>query len=116
MVKRVQGLPLNTIVLAIIAILVLIFLVLIFTGGIGKFTSSISQTGPTSQQINATYCASLAGTLNAQLTSVPDPNAQLSFIQSSQYVQYGCHKVYPTTFTLSNGSIVLCDANGCNVK
>ncbi|MGC9133009.1 MAG: hypothetical protein ACP5GJ_01220 [Nanopusillaceae archaeon] len=111
MIKRAQGLPLNTIVLAIIAILVLIFLVLIFTGGLGKFTSGISQTGPTSQEINATQCASLAAMLNSEL-ELKSTSEQLSLIANSQYIQYGCPSVYSFTFPLSNGSSVACDGTG----
>ena len=111
MVKRTQGLPINTVVLAIIALLVIIFLVLIFTGGIGRFASGIRNTGASHTEISAGQCSEYASILQSSLISTSSSSIQLSLIESSQYVTSNCSFVYPYTFPLSNGSEVVCDGN-----
>ncbi|BBL45414.1 hypothetical protein MJ1_0243 [Nanobdella aerobiophila] len=115
MKNRSQGLPLNVIVLAIIAILVLVFLILIFTGGLGRFTTGISSTGPTTQQINSTQCAEYAGTVLSEIESSTDPNTQIDLFSSSSYCSYSCYNTYPQSFTLSNGSTIVCNSGGCQL-
>jgi len=107
MVKRTQGLPLNTIILAIIAIVVLVFLVLIFTGGIGKF---VGQTSPftSSNQTNNALCSEYASAINTQMGTSTDPNAQLQMLATSQYVSSNCSVYFQYSFTLYNGSEVEC--------
>jgi len=108
MVKRTQGLPLNTIILAIIAIVVLVFLVLIFTGGIGKFASNTNQIGPSSNQTSNAQCSEYATTINTQMGTSTDPNAQLQMLANSQYVTSNCSIYSQYSFTLYNGSQVVC--------
>ena len=107
MVKRTQGLPLNTIILAIIAIVVLVFLILIFTGGIGKF---VGQTSPftSSNQTNNALCSEYASAINTQMGTSTDPNAQLQMLANSQYVTSNCSIYSQYSFTLYNGSQVEC--------
>ncbi|PVU71045.1 hypothetical protein DDW05_01955 [Candidatus Nanobsidianus stetteri] len=107
MVKRTQGLPLNTIILAIIAIVVLVFLILIFTGGIGKF---VGQTSPftSSNQTNNALCSEYASAINTQMGTSTDPNAQLQMLANSQYVTSNCSIYFQYSFTLYNGSEVEC--------
>ncbi|BFI73619.1 hypothetical protein YN1_6060 [Nanoarchaeota archaeon] len=114
MVKKSQGLPLNTVALAIIALLVIIFLVLIFTGGLGKFSSGVSKTGVSSKEVTAGQCSEYASTIQSSLISTTSSSVQLSLIASSQYVTSNCSFIYPYTFTLSNGSEVVCDGNANN--
>jgi len=107
MVKRTQSLPLNTIILAIIAIVVLVFLVLIFTGGIGKF---VGQTSPftSSNQTNNALCSEYASAINTQMGTSTDPNAQLQMLANSQYVTSNCSIYFQYSFTLYNNSEVEC--------
>ena len=107
MVKRTQGLPLNTIVLAIIAIVVLVFLVLIFTGGIGKFVGQTGQVTP-SNQTSSAQCSEYAATIANQIGTSTDPSAQLQLLANSQYVSSNCSIYLQYSFTLYNGSEVEC--------
>jgi len=43
MLKRGQGLPLNTIIIAVIVLIVLVILIVIFTGKIGFFGKSLDE-------------------------------------------------------------------------
>ena len=43
--KRAQGLPLNTIVIAVLVVVVLVVIVLAFTTNIGNFNDSVEDTG-----------------------------------------------------------------------
>jgi len=108
MVKRTQGLPINTIILAIIAIIVLVFLVLIFTGGIGRFISSTSQVGPSSNQTTSAQCSQYAAAIQQQMGTSTDPSSQLQMLANSQYVSTNCSVHFQYSFTLYNGSEVLC--------
>jgi hypothetical protein len=108
MVKRTQGLPINTIVLAIIAIVVLVFLVLIFTGGLGKFAGQTSQIAPSSNQTSSAQCSEYAATIANQMGTSTDPSAQLQMLANSQYVTSGCSISSQYSFTLYNGSEVVC--------
>jgi len=94
--------------LAIIAIVVLVFLILIFTGGIGKFVSNTNQIGPSSNQTNNAQCSEYATAINTQMGTSTDPNAQLQMLANSQYVSSGCSTYFQYTFTLYNGSEVIC--------
>jgi len=108
MVKRTQGLPLNTIILAIIAIVVLVFLILIFTGGIGKFVGQTGQIAPSSNETNNAVCSQYATSIQTQMGTSTDPNTQLILLANSQYVTSGCSNTYQYSFTLFNGSEVAC--------
>jgi hypothetical protein len=108
MVKRTQSLPLNTIILAIIAIVVLVFLILIFTGGIGKFISSTNPLGPSSNQTKSAQCSEYGTTIETQIGTSTDSAAQLQMLANSQYVTSGCSIYSPYSFTLYNGSQVVC--------
>ncbi len=108
MVKRTQGLPLNTIILAIIAVIVLVFLVLIFTGGIGRFVSSTGQVGPSANQTIGAQCAQYATAIQQQMGTSTDPSSQLQMLANSQYVSTGCSVHFQYSFILYNGSEVLC--------
>ena len=108
MVKRTQSLPLNTIVLAIIAIVVLVFLVLVFTGGIGKFLGQTSKIAPSSNQTSSVDCSEYASTIETQMESSTNPSTQLLYLANSQYVSSNCSVYSPSTFTLANGSEVVC--------
>jgi len=112
MVKRTQGLPLNTIILAIIAIIVLVFLVLIFTGGIGKFAGQTTQVTPSSNQTSSAQCSEYAATIVNQIGTSTDPSTQLQMLANSQYVTSGCSNTYQYSFTLYNGSEVVCGISG----
>jgi len=108
MVKRTQGLPINTIVLAIIAIVVLVFLVLIFTGGLGKFVGQTNQIAPSSNQTSNAQCSEYAASIANQIGTSTDPSAQLQMLANSQYVTSGCSIYSQYSFTLYNGSQVVC--------
>jgi len=108
MVKRTQGLPINTIILAIIGIVVLVFLILIFTGGIGKFVSSTSQVGPSSNQTTSAQCSQYAAAIHQQMGTSTDPSSQLRMLATSPYVSTNCSVHFQYSFTLYNGSEVLC--------
>jgi hypothetical protein len=108
MVKRTQSLPLNTIILAIIAIVVLVFLVLIFTGGIGKFVSSTNPIGPSSNQTKSAQCSEYALSIQTQMETSTDPSTQLQLLANSQYVLSNCSIYSQYSFTLYNGSQVAC--------
>ena len=108
MVKRTQGLPLNTIILAIIAIVVLVFLILIFTGGIGKFISNTNQIGPSSNQTSSTQCSEYATSIETQMGTSTDPSTQLQLLANSQYVLSNCSIYSQYSFSLYNGSEVVC--------
>jgi hypothetical protein len=107
MVKRTQGLPLNTIVLAIIAIVVLVFLILVFTGGIGKFIGQTSQV-TSSNQTTSALCAEYASQIQTQMGTSTDPNTQLQLLATSQYASSNCSVYFQYSFTLYNGSEVEC--------
>jgi len=107
MVKRTQGLPLNTVILAIIAIVVAVFLILIFTGGIGKFTRQTGQVTPSNQTISA-QCSEYASSIETQMGTSTDPNVQLQMLANSQYVSSNCSVYFQYSFTLYNGSEVVC--------
>ena len=108
MVKRTQGLPLNTIVLAIIAIVVLVFLILIFTGGIGKFIGQSGQIAPSSNQTSSAQCSEYATSIQSQMETSTDPSTQLELLANSQYVSSNCSVYFQYSFTLYNGSEVVC--------
>jgi len=108
MVKRTQGLPINTIVLAIIAIVVLVFLVLIFTGGIGKFVGQTSQIAPSSNQTGSAQCSEYASSIQTQIGTSTNPSIQLQMLANSQYVSSNCSVYFQYSFTLYNGSEVVC--------
>jgi hypothetical protein len=108
MVKRTQGLPLNTVVLAIIALIVGIFLVLIFTGGIGKFISATNPIGPSSNQTKSAQCSEYGTAIETQMGTSTDSAAQLQMLANSQYVASGCSIYSPYSFNLYNGSEVVC--------
>ncbi|MFZ8800595.1 MAG: hypothetical protein ACO2ON_00215 [Candidatus Nanopusillus sp.] len=108
MVKRAQGLPINTIILAIIAIIVLVFLVLIFTGGIGRFVSSTGQIGPSANQTTGAQCSQFATAIQQQMGTSTSPSSQLQMLANSQYVSSGCSVHFQHSFILYDGSEVLC--------
>jgi nitrogen fixation/metabolism regulation signal transduction histidine kinase len=108
MVKRTQGLPINTVVIAIIAIIVAIFLALISTGGVGKFSSSTNQISPSSNQIISAQCSQYATAIQQQMGTSTDPSSQLQMLATSQYVFTNCSVRFQYSFTLYNGSEVLC--------
>ena len=115
MVKRTQGLPLNTIILAIIAIVVLVFLILIFTGGIGKFATQTNQVSGANQTVGA-QCSEYASSIETQMGTSTDPNVQLQMLADSQYVTSGCSNTYQYSFTLYNGSEIVCGISGQNLQ
>jgi len=108
MVKRTQSLPLNTIILAIIAIVVLVFLILIFTGGIGKFIGQTSQIAPSSNQTSSAQCSEYATSIQTQMETSTDPSAQLQILAHSQYVSSNCSIYFQYSFSLYNNSQVVC--------
>jgi len=108
MVKRTQGLPINTIVLAIIAIVVLVFLVLIFTGGIGKFVGQTGQIAPSSNQTSSAQCSEYASSIQTQIGTSTNPSVQLQMLANSQYVTSNCSIYFQYSFSLYNGSEVVC--------
>jgi len=124
MVKRTQSLPLNTIILAIIAIVVLVFLVLIFTGGIGKFIGQTSQIAPSSNQTSNAQCSEYATSIQTQMETSTDPSTQLQLLANSQYVSSNCSIYFQYSFSLYNNSQVVCglgssycinlQGSGCN--
>jgi predicted PurR-regulated permease PerM len=116
MVKRTQGLPINTIVLAIIAIVVLVFIVLIFTGGIGKFAGQTSQITPSSNQTSNAQCSEYAATIANQMETSTDPSVQLQMLANSQYVTSGCSVYSQYSFTLYNGSEIICGISGASLS
>jgi len=115
MVKRTQNLPIDVIILAIIAIVVAVFLVLIFTGGIGKFVTQTNQVSGANQTISA-QCSEYASSIETQMGTSTDPNAQLQMLATSQYVTSGCSNTYQYSFTLYNGSEVVCGISGKSLQ
>jgi len=108
MVKRTQSLPLNTIILAIIAIVVLVFLILIFTGGIGKFASQTGRLATSSNQTSSAQCSEYGLSIQSQIESSTDSSAQLQMLANSQFVTSNCSVYSQYSFTLYNGSEVVC--------
>jgi len=108
MAKRTQSLPINTVVVAIIAIIVLVFLALIFTGGIGRFTTQTGQVSPSSNQTKSTQCSEYALSIQTQMGTSTDPNVQLQMLANSQFVSSSCSNYFQYSFTLYNGSEVEC--------
>jgi hypothetical protein len=108
MTRRTQSLPLNTIVLAIIAIVVLVFLILVFTGGIGKFIGQTSKLSTSSKQTNSALCSEYASTIQTQMGTSTNSSTQLQMLATSQYVSSNCSVYFQYSFTLYNGSEVVC--------
>jgi len=108
MVKRTQSLPINTIILAIIAIVVLVFLILIFTGGIGKFASQTGRLATSSNQTSTAQCSEYALTIQQQMGTSTDSAVQLKMLANSLYVSSGCSISTQYSFTLYNGTEVVC--------
>ncbi len=114
MVKRTQGLPLNTIILAIIAIIVLVFL-------IGKFILRIPNQPnrptpppypiPSPNQTIFEQCAQYAAAIQQQMGTSIDPFSQLQMLANSSYVSSGCSINFQYAFTLYNDSVVICGLN-----
>jgi len=101
MVKRTQGLPINTIILAIIAIIVLVFL-------IGKFVPQPPKPVPPPHQIIPAQCPQYVVEIQQQIGTSTDPSSQLQMLANSQYVSSNCSVHFQYVFTLYNGSEVLC--------
>jgi len=108
MVKRTQGLPINTIVLAIIAIVVLVFIILIFTGGIGKFVTQTNRVATSSNQTSIAQCSEYALEIKEQMGTSTDSSAQLQMLANSQYASSNCSVYFQYSFSLYNGSEVEC--------
>jgi hypothetical protein len=123
MVKRTQSLPLNTIILAIIAIFIGISLVLIFTGGINQPTPHPHPIPPLNQT-KSTQCLIYAIAIQIQMGNYNNSLVQLQMLANSQYVSSGCSNIYVYQFTLYNNSEVVCglgsdycislQGSGCN--
>jgi hypothetical protein len=110
MIKRTQGLPLNTIILVIIAIAVLVFL-------IGEFIPQIPNQPtpphpiPPPNQIRNALCSQYASVVQVQMGTSNDSAVQLQMLANSQYVSYNCSISIQYVFTLYNGSEVICGLN-----
>jgi hypothetical protein len=108
MIKRTQSLPLNTIILAIIAITVLVFL-------IGNFILPPNQPTPppsippSNQRL--ALCSQYASVIQTQMETSNDSAVQLQMLASSQYVSSNCSIYFQYSFTLYNGSEVVCGLN-----
>ncbi len=109
--KPGQGLPLNTIVLAIIALLVLVFLILIFSGGMGRFTGGMTRY-TTEGQVNASTCAAYASTLESALSNIYSDAIIEGTIRGSDYCKRGCPSILPRNFYLPTGGRVECSSSG----
>ena len=103
MVKRTQNLPLNNIILAIIAIAVVVFL-------IGNFIPQIPPPHPTPTP-NQTLlkCAGYAAIIQAIIgTYTNNSLVQLQLLANSQYVSSNCSTYFQYSFSLYNNSQVVC--------
>ena len=106
MVKRTQSLPLNIIILAIIAIIVLVFL-------IGKFIPKPPRPVPPPHPIPSSnqtiaQCLQYIVEIQRQMGTSTDPSSQLQMLANSQYVSTNCSISVQYAFTLYNGSEVIC--------
>jgi len=107
MIKRTQSLPLNTIILIIIAIAVLVFL-------IGGFIPQTLQPtpppypNPSPNQIISAQCSEYAAVIANQMATSNDSSVQLRMLANSQYVSSNCSTSSQYSFTLYNGSEVVC--------
>jgi len=107
MIKRTQSLPLNTIILIIIAIVVLVFL-------IGEFiTQTFNQPTPPhpippSNRTIFAQCSEYAAAIETQMGTYTNSSIQLQMLAHSPYVTSNCSNIYIYQFTLYNGSQVVC--------
>jgi len=86
----------------------LVFIVLIFTGGIGRFVSSTSQISPSANQTTSAQCAQYAAAIQQQMGTSTDSSSQLQMLANSQYVSTGCSVHFQYSFILYNDSVVIC--------
>jgi hypothetical protein len=110
MVKRTQGLPLNTIVLAIIAIVVLVFLIENFILPPNQPTPPHHPILSPNQKFFA-LCSEYASVIQTKMEGSINSSTQLQLLANSQYVSYNCSISIQYTFTLYNGSEVICGLN-----
>jgi len=102
MIKRTRSLPLNTIILAIIAIVVLVFL-------IGKIILPTPPRHPIlPYRIFLEQCSEYISALPEEVENSTNSSAQLQILANSQYVSWGCSISIPFGFSLYNGSGVIC--------
>jgi len=106
MVKRTQSLPLNTIILAIIAIAVVVFLIGEFIPQIPNHPSPPPSIPPSAQRLG--LCAEYASVINTQMNTSTNSSTQLQMLANSQYVTSNCSIYFQYSFTLYNGSQVVC--------
>ena len=113
MVKRTQGLPFSTIVLAIIAVLVLVFIVLFFGGYFGSTSEGIGKISPKEAETIGSSCSSMLSfaqtfpVLNEK-SAESLPICKTIFHEKSG--NYTCADVGITEFTIktSGGRTVRC--------
>jgi len=108
MVKRTQGLPINTIVLAIIAIAVLVFLIGGFIPQTPVQPTPPPYPNPSPNQIISAQCSEYAAAIANQMETSNDSSVQLRMLANSQYVSSNCSTSSQYSFTLYNGSEVVC--------
>ena len=109
MIKRTQGLPLNTIILAIIAIVVLVFLIGEFIPQIPNQPTPPPSIPPPNQTL--VQCSQYASAVQTQMGTSTNSSTQLELLANSQYVSYNCSISIQYAFTLYNGSEVICGLN-----
>ena len=89
--KRAQGLPLNTIIIAILVVVVLVVVILIFTGSIGQTTKVLKAKNP-----SGTACQTDLGGYCVPFKEACPTNAGYQFV-TGQGCSVGC--CYPYTPT-----------------
>ena len=109
MIKRTQGLPLNTIILAIIAIVVLVFLIGEFIPQIPNQPTPPPSIPPPNQRL--VLCSQYASVIQTKMEGSTNSSTQLELLANSQYVTSNCSVYYQYSFTLYNGSEILCGLN-----
>jgi len=107
MVKRTRSLPLNTIILAIIAIAVVVFLIGNFILPPNQPTPPTPPT-PSSNQKNFALCLEYATAIDTQMDTYTNSSTQLQMLANSQYILSNCSIYFQYSFTLYNGSEVEC--------
>ena len=76
MKKKAQGLSMQTIVIAALALLVLVILALVFTGRMGNFATGVKETTTCKQACTAAGYSDGTGTDNDNTTELPGYKTQ----------------------------------------
>jgi len=108
MIKRTRNSPINTIILAIIAIVILVFLIRKFIPQTPNQPTPPPHPTPSPNQTIFAQCAQYATAIQQQIEASNDSYSQLQMLANSSYVSSGCNVHFQYAFTLYNDSVVIC--------